>query len=290
MPASTPNPLAVAITATLVLGAVKLAAALVTGSSAVLASAADSLADAGVSGLNLWAMRHAARPADPGHPYGHGKAEALASLAQGVVLSAIVVGVGRGAIQRLLGEAPAIDTGPAMLAMLVSMVGSTAISAYLSRAATRTGSLVLRSDAVHYRMDLWTGLAVLVGLVGVRFFDVPQADPVASLLVCGIMGRDLVGLFRDAVGELMDRPLPAEEHAAVEAALAGFAGRLRGWDDLRTRRAGPDRFVQVRLLLPGELTLTEAHALAHEVEDGIRAAVPGVDVLVHVDVDGATLR
>lgn len=287
MSAPARNPLTVAIAGTIGLGAIKLVVALASGSQAVLASAADSLADAGVSSLNLWAMRHAARPADSGHPYGHGKAEALASLAQGVVLSAIVVGVGLGALQRLLGEAPVIETGSAILAMLVSMAGSTSISWYLSREARRTGSLVLRADAVHYRMDLWTGLAVLAGLLGVRYLALPAADALASLVVCSIMARDVYGLLRDAVGELMDRPLPADEHAAVEAVLARFGTRLRGWDDLRTRRAGPDRFVQVRLLLPGDLSLTEAHALAHEVEGAIATALPGVDVLVHIDADGA---
>ena len=92
-----------------------------------------------------------------------------------------------------------------------------------------------------------------------------------------------LGLGANPVDELMDRPLPESDRAAVEGVLTRFAPRLVAWHDLRTRRSGPARFVQVRLVLPGGLALSEAHAIAHEVEDAIAAALPGVDVLVHVD-------
>jgi cation diffusion facilitator family transporter len=285
------NPLSVAVTVTLGMGAIKLAVAFATGSQAVLASAADSLADAGVSALNRWAMRTAALPPDAGHPFGHGKTEALASLAQGLVLSGIVLGVGYGALARLADPTPPpVEVGPALAVMVGSMIGSLVISTGLSRAARRTGSLILQTDAVHYRMDIWTGLAVLTGLGVTALTGGVRADAVASLVVCGMMARDIASLLTDAVGELMDRPLPAEEQAAIEVALAAFSPRLVRWHDLRTRRAGPDRFAQVRLVLPDTLTLRDAHALAHDVEAAIEAAVPGVDVLVHVDAEPARAR
>lgn len=281
------SPLHVAVLATLVLGVGKLVAGILTGSTAVLASATDSLADAGVSTLNLFMMRQAAKPADEDHHYGHGKAEALATLAQATVLGALVVGIGWRAVQQLVGAHTApVSAGAGILVMLASMVGSFGISTYLSRAADRTGSLVLRSDAVHYRMDLYTGAAVVLGLVVTWMTGQARADAVASLLVCGLMAKDVFGLLRDAVGELMDQPLPDDEHAAVVRALETFTPRIVDWHDLRTRRAGPSRFVQVHLRLPGELPLREAHGLAHEVEDAVKAALPGVDVLVHVDAAG----
>ncbi|MDP2311914.1 MAG: cation diffusion facilitator family transporter [Pseudomonadota bacterium] len=285
------SPLLVAVVATLLLGAFKLAAALYTGSTAILASATDSLADAAVSGLNLWMMRQAAMPADDGHPYGHGKAEALATLAQGLVLGGLVVAIGWHAVNELAGGTPsAVATGPAMAAMVVSMAGSLGISTFLSRAATRTGSLVLRGDAVHYRMDLYTGAAVFAGLGIAALTGELRADAAASLLVCGIMAKDVVGLLRDAVGELMDRQLPDEERAVVEEVLGRFTTRILGWHDLRTRRAGPSRFVQVHLVLAADMRLIDAHRLAHEVEHAVEAALPGVDVLVHIDAEGADER
>lgn len=282
------GPLVVAVVATVVLGVVKLVVAVYTGSSAVLASAADSIADAAVSGLILWSMGHAARPADEGHPYGHGKAEALASLAQAVVLGGLVLGIGYHAAGHLVaGTSTPLAAGPAIAVMVFSMAGSLGISTFLARAATRTGSLVLRSDAVHYRMDLYTGAAVILGLGVTLLTGEVRADAAASLLVCALMAKDVFGLFRDAIGELMDRPLPDDERIVVEQVLDGFLPRIVGWHDLRTRRAGPSRFVQFHLVLPDDLRLLDAHALAHEVERAVEAALPGLQALVHVDAAGA---
>jgi ferrous-iron efflux pump FieF len=283
----TTRPLLLAIVATLGLGSAKLAVALATGSQAVLASAVDSLADAGVSALNLWLAREAVRPADEGHPFGHGKAEALAALAQAGLLAVVIGFVAAGAVRRLAEATIApIHSGPAIGGMVLSMFGSLAISTGLARAAARTGSLVLRADAVHYRMDLLTGAAVVIGLVVTAVVAEPRADALASLLVCLLMTRDVAGLLRDAIGELMDRPLPPEETATVEAVLRGFEGRVCSWHDLRTRRAGPRRFVQVHVVLPADLSFAAAHDLSDAVEHAIRQALAQCDVMVHADVEG----
>jgi ferrous-iron efflux pump FieF len=275
-----PHPLAVVI-------AVKLAVALATGSRAVLASAVDSLGDAVVSGMNLWMMRQAAEPPDEGHPWGHGKAEALASLVQATVLAGVVAGVGWGAIHALVTGGGAMpDTGPALGVMLVSMVASFAISSFLARAARQTGSLVIGVDAVHYRMDLLTGAAVLVGLVATRLSGNASADAVASLLVSFLMVKDVWGVGKEAVDELMDRPLPPQEVERIEAELRSMGEPVRGWHDLRTRRAGPLRFVQVHVVLAAELPFAEAHAATHAVEARLRAVLPYVDAIVHADVEG----
>ncbi len=278
--------LARAIGGTLVLGIGKAIAASLTGSQAVAASAADSLSDAVISAANRWMVRTAHEPADREHPFGHGKAEALASLAQVVLLGGVVVGVGWRAVGSLRGGPPPIAL-PAIAVMVASMGVSLALARSLARVATETGSLVLRSDAAHYRMDLWTGGAVLVGLVVSAVTGSGLADGIACLAVCAIMAWDIVGIARDAVGELMDRSLPAGEHAEVEAVLRAFPG-ITGWHDLRTRRSGPSRFVQVHIELPGDMTLHEAHAIADALEAALTQAIPGVDPIVHVDEGPAT--
>jgi ferrous-iron efflux pump FieF len=282
------HPLVVAILSTLVLGAAKLTLALITGSRAVLASAADSLGDAVVSGVNLLMVRQAAVPPDDGHPWGHGKAEALASLTQAVLLAGVVVGVAWSAVGTLLhhASAPLPDTQAGILGMLLSMVGSFGISTFLSRAAKRTGSLVLAADAVHYRMDLLTGAAVVAGLVATWLTGRPEADAVASLLVSALMVREVYGIGREAVDELMDRPLPAEEVAQIEAALRSYGDPVRSWHDLRTRRSGPLRFVQVHVALPREISFADAHAATHAVEERLKSVLPFMDVIAHADLDG----
>ena len=277
-----------AIIGTLLLGVAKVAAALLTGSSAVGASAADALTDALVSGANLVLVRAAAAPPDPGHPFGHGKAEALAGLAQAAFLTAVVAGVAKSGIDRLIQGAQMPVVGPAVLVMLGSMAVSFVLSRGLKRAAEQTGSLVLRADAAHYRMDLWTGSAVVVGLLVTAITGDARADAVASLVLCAWMAREIAPIAIDAVGELMDRPLDRMEHAAAEAVLASFGARISGWHDLRTRRAGPWRFVQVHVELPGDLTLREAHRVADDLEAALCQALPGCDAIVHMDPAGET--
>lgn len=272
-----------AILGTLVLGVAKAAGAWWSGSHAVGASAADALTDALVSGANLVLVRAAAAPPDASHPFGHGKAEALAGLAQAAFLSVVIVGVGRSAVLRLMsgGELPLV--GPAVLIMVGSMVSSYLLSRGLQRAADQTGSLVLRADAAHYRMDLWSGTGVLLGLVLSQILGDARIDAAASLLLCFWMAREVVPIAIDAVGELMDRPLDAMEQGKAEAVLAAFADRISGYHDLRTRRAGPRRFVQVHVELPGELQLREAHRIADDLEEALRTALPGCDPIVHID-------
>lgn len=280
------RPLVVAIVATLALGAMKLAAGLVSGSQAVVASAVDSLADAVVSGVNLLLMRQATKPADAGHPWGHGKAEALASLAQAMVLAGVVGFIVFRAVSslRVAARAPP-DAEIAFVVMMGSMAGALAISMYLARAATATGSLILRTDAVHYRMDLFSGAAVVLGLVVGRISGWVSADPIASLVVSALMVKDVFDIGKEAIDELMDRPLPDHETARLVAVLAGFDRRICSWHALRTRRAGPVRFAQVHVVLPPTLTFAEAHSVSSEVEIALRAALPNLDVIVHADVE-----
>lgn len=285
--ATTTGALGRAVLATLALGVAKLAAGLFTGSTAVVASGLDSLADAVMSSANLWLARVAASPPDADHPYGHHKAEPLAALAQVTLLSAIVVGVGWSAVNRLLsGEVPLPLTLPAMGMTVVAMASAWGISVGLSRAATRTGSLVLRTDAVHYRMDVWTGAAVLVGLIAAGVLHSGIPDAVAAIVVCLVMGRDLFKITREAISELMDQAMDRDERAVLIRVLEGLGPPVVAWHDLRSRRSGPRRFVQVHLEMPAHLPLAEAHRAADAAEGALRAAVPGVEALVHVDVDG----
>lgn len=277
-----------AIIGTLLLGVAKTVGAWMTGSGAVGASAADALTDALVSGANLVLVRAASAPPDPGHPFGHGKAEALAGLAQAAFLTAVVVGIARSGVLRLMHGAEMPVIGPAIAVMLGSMMASFLLSRGLKRAADQTGSLVLRADAAHYRMDLWTGTAVVVGLVVSALTGDARADAVASLVLCLWMAREIAPIAIDAVGELMDRPLDRLEHSRAEAVLAAFGDRINGWHDLRTRRAGPWRFVQVHVELSGDMTLREAHRVADDLEAALCQALPGCDAIVHMDPAGET--
>lgn len=123
-------------------------------------------------------------------------------------------------------------------------------------------------------------------LLLVRLSGWAQGDALASLVVSGLMARDVWSVGKEAVDELMDRPLPPHEVKEVEAVLTEFGARVRSWHDLRTRRSGPSRFVQGHVVLPAEASFAEAHRTSDDLEQAMRAAIPNLDVLVHADVDG----
>jgi ferrous-iron efflux pump FieF len=272
------------LTISLGLAALKLLTALWTGSQSLLASGMDSLSDGLMSGINLRLLREAQSPPDDEHPFGHGKIEGLAALLQAVLLSGVVLSVVWRGLQALLHPGAPPQAWPALAAMALSLCVSGYLSWSLERAARLTGSLVLRSDAAHYRMDLYSGSAVVLGLVLTGLMGWAWADPAASLLVCAWMGRDVAGLFREAADELMDRSLDPEEQEALRRALSGADARVLSWHELRTRRSGKDRFVQAHLVFDGQLSLAEAHEASERVEASIRAALPACHVVLHLDV------
>ncbi len=270
----------------LILGVAKAGLALATGSHVVLASAVDSLGDAVVSLSNHGLARYAAQPADEGHPYGHGKVEALAGLGQVLFLVAGAGWVATTAIKGLLGAARTAPlAGSAMIGLVASMLVSAALARMLKRAGKEQRSLVLSSDAVHYQMDAISGIAALIGLAVTRLTGHAEADDVAALCVSALMVPSIIGLAREVLAELVDSSLPAEELTAIEAVLQGTPGLL-GWHALRTRKSGRSKFIELHVVLDGTLTLAEGHRRADALEAALRVAVAGADVIIHVDVDG----
>lgn len=282
----TENTLLKASVVSLVLGLGKGVLAWATGSHVVLASAVDSLGDAAVSLSNHGLARYAAQPADDGHPYGHGKVEALAGLGQVLFLVAGAEQAGdRRGGHPAGAERSAPLAGSAMIGLIASMLVSGALARMLTRAGKETESLVLSSDAVHYQMDAISGIAALIGLLVTRFTGNAQADDIAALCVSALMVPSIVGLARAVLAELVDSSLPATELAAIEAVLRSTPGLL-GWHALRTRKSGRSKFIELHVVLDGTLTLAEGHRRADALEGALRLAVVGADVIIHVDVEG----
>lgn len=280
------NTLLKASAVSLVLGLGKGVLAWATSSHVVMASAVDSLGDAAVSLSNHGLARYAARPADDGHPYGHGKVEALAGLGQVLFLVAGAGWVATTAISGLLGAQRAAPmAGSAMIGLVASMLVSAALARMLKRAGKETASLVLSSDAVHYQMDAVSGVAALIGLLITRMTGNAQADDIAALCVSALMVPSIVGLARAVLAELVDSSLPAEDLAAIDAVLRVTPGLL-GWHALRTRKSGRSKFIELHVVLDGTLTLAEGHRRADGLEGALRQAVTNADVIIHVDVDG----
>ena len=276
----------VSVAAAVVLIGVKLATGLAAGSLGLIADAAHSGTDLVAALLTLFAVGVATRPADAGHLYGHGKAEHLAALAEAGFLVLVSLGVAGLAVARLAGWIE-VDVEPswwafAALAVVIAIDVSRTIVSY--RAARRFDSAALLSNALHFGSDLVGSFAVLVGLAAARA-GFPEGDSLAALFVAALVIGAAARLIRRNVDVLMDRA-PADTVAAARRALALLEPPI-ALRRLRLRQVGGRAFVDVVIGVSPEAAVGQGHADADRVEAALDRALPGSDVVVHVEPAGA---
>jgi cation diffusion facilitator family transporter len=231
--------------------------------------------------LTFFALGVAGRPADRGHQYGHGKAEHLAALAEATFLAGASVFIAVRAVERLVEGAPVVDPTWWALTVVAAVIAIDASRMVISfRAARRYESAALASNALHFGSDLAGSLAVLVGLLFARA-GYPDGDSIAALFVAALVLVAAWRLIRRNVDVLMDRA-PADAEAAARAAIARLepAVELRR---LRMRQAGGRQFADVVIGVPSVEAVGQGHAAADAVEAAVERALPGSDVVVHVE-------
>jgi ferrous-iron efflux pump FieF len=264
---------------------VKMVAWRATGSVAMLSSLIDSAIDVVASTLNLLAVWQAAMPADREHRFGHGKAEALAGLGQSLLILASAVFLAIEAVRRLLHPAPVANGVTGVGVMLGAIVLSGALVAYQKRVARQTGSLAIAADSAHYKADLLTNLAVLAGIALAAWFGLGRADPVIALGVAAYIGSSAWPILRTAYDQLMDRELPDADRQRIRAIVLGHP-EIHDIHELRTRMSGNQTFIQFHIELHAGMALGHAHAIADQIEQQVRAAFPGAEILIHEDPVG----
>jgi len=264
-------------------------AAWATGSVAMLGSLADTALDLIASIVTLVGVRFAAMPADDDHRFGHGKAEALAALAQVVLISISAIAIAWRAIDRLGDNA---QTQGLELGMGVSMVAiglTFALLAYQRYVIKRTGSVAIETDHVHYQSDLLLNLSVIIALVLDQLVGWRMADPLFGIVIALWL---FYGAWRAAsrsIDQLMDKEWPAAKRVAFLAAAAEHP-ELAGLHDCRTRTSGAHDFVQFHVWVPGTWTVEDAHQRMDTVEEALQARFPGTEILIHLDPEGHTDR
>jgi cation diffusion facilitator family transporter len=273
------------VIAACVLIVIKLVTGLATDSLGFVSEAIHSGTDLVAALLTLFAVGVAGRPADRGHPYGHGKAEHLSALAEAAILVAASLFIVWRAIERLVGDVhPEVEaTWWAFLVLGVVIAIDLSRAAVSMRAARRYQSAALAANALHFAGDFAGSMAVLTGLVLVRV-GYAQADSIAALFVAGLVLVAAGRLIRQNVDVLMDRA-PAGAHAAARRAIEGLEPPV-DLRRLRLRQAAGRHFADVVIRVQPGAAVAQAHAVADAVEDAVERALPGSDVVVHVEPRG----
>lgn len=273
----------VGVSLNVALAGVKLVAGLVGNSFALVADAAESTADV-LASLLVWAaLRLAARPADAGHPYGHGKIEPLAALVVSGFVFCVGLGIGIVAARNIVTphEPPAAYT---LLVLIVVVAVKEAMYRAFLGAALRAGSGAVRADAWHHRSDALTSLAAGVGIAAALLAGpgYEGADDVAALIAAGFICFNAARLMRPPLDELLDAD--SAELAAAARVVAERVAGVRRIEKTRARKSGLCYWIDMHVEVDSQMSVADAHRLAHDVKNAVREAIPAVsDVLVHVE-------
>jgi cation diffusion facilitator family transporter len=266
--------------------ALKTGAWWLTGSVALLADALESVVNVAAAAAALAAVRLSALPPDANHPYGHAKAEYFSAVLEGVLIVVAALLILQQAWHTW--QAPRAPDQPA-LGLLVAAVATgvnAAWSAVLFRRGRAARSPALLADARHLLADVVTSLAVVGGIALVAMTGLLWLDPLLAALTALNILFSGWRLMRESVGGLMDEAVPADLLARIRALVGTHGTGAIEAHDLRTRHAGRYTFVEFHLVVPGDMTVTAAHAICDNIEAALKAELPDAVITIHVEPEG----
>lgn len=269
--------LAIAVAATLII--IKAVAWWQTGSIAILAAMTDSLVDLFASITNILVLRFALQPADDDHAFGHGKAESLAALAQSAFISGSAAFLLLQGMQRL-SEPQAIQGGElGVVISAISIVLTAVLVLYQRKVVKETGSPAIQADSLHYQTDLYMNGAILVAML-LSLQGFLYADALFAIGISLYIFYNAAKMLWEAMQSLLDQALPQEEIDKIWL-IALEQPNIISIHDLKTRRAGKVRFIQLHLEMDDHLPLVDAHAITDCLEQKILEAFPESEVIIH---------
>jgi cation diffusion facilitator family transporter len=273
------------IAAALITMAMKFAAYWITGSVGLLSDALESIVNLVAALVAFIALIIAVRPADDTHPYGHEKIEYFSSGMEGTMILMAAAGIMFSATQRLLHPMPLTDIDAGLWLGLAASGTNFFVAKLLLRAGRQYDSITIEADAKHLLTDVWTTFGVLAALFIVKLTGWLIIDPLIAFAVGGNIIFSGIGLLRRSFRGLMDFRLPASEIAAIEEVLRRYIAPKRLYHNLRTRKSGSQRFIEFHLLVPGKMSVREAHQLCEQIEKEIRQRLRNTTVTIHTEPD-----
>lgn len=261
----------------------KFAAYVLTGSIGLLSDALESVVNLFGALMALWMLSLASQAADAKHAYGHSKAEYFSSGAEGALIILAAVAIAYTAIKRLLEPQPLEQVGVGLVVSVVASVVNFLVARILLGAGKKYNSITLEADAHHLMTDVYTSIGVIAGVGLVALTGWQPLDPLVALLVSANIVWTGVSLVRRSVDGLMDAVLPEEERIIIDRIMDRYRRQKVTFHALRTRQAASHRFISVHMLVPGEMTVHDAHHLAENFEQELREQLEQLTVITHLE-------
>ena len=267
----------------------KLVVGLMIGSVSVISEAIHSAVDLPAAVIAWFAVRVSGQPADKQHPYGHGKYENLSGAIEAALIFVAAIWIVWEAVVKLRHGGELETPGWGMAVMGVSAAMNFAVSTNLMRVGKKYDSLALQADAWHLRTDVWTSAGVMAGLAVIWIgkmvapsVNLAWVDPVAAIAVAMLIAHASWELTRQATGGLLDETLPEDEIAFIQRTAQAHPP-IRSLHDLRTRKSGPERFIDAHVAVPYDMTVQAGHDKGKEFKGVLRAHWPVSQINIHID-------
>ena len=273
----------ISVLSNVLLVVLKLAVGLLIGSVSVISEAIHSGVDLIAAFIAFLSVRTSSQPPDTQHAFGHGKVENIAGVAEALLIIAAALLIIAEAIDRLLHGGTLVDVSWGIAIMFVSTVVNYLVGWKQMQVARRTESIALEADAVHHNTDVLTSLGIFAGLVVIKLTGLAWIDPVFAILVALLILWTAADLALRSVKDLMDVNLPDEEVGEIERIIRDHSVKFAGFHELRTRRSGPDRFVDLHLVVSRDMSVEQAHGLVDHIEKDITERFPRTSVITHVE-------
>jgi len=258
----------VSSTTAILLIIMKVSIGIVSGSVAVLASAIDSVLDLAVSIFNYFAVHNSEKAPDEKFNFGRGKIEAIASVFEGGIITLSGIYIFYSAVQKLINSHETQYLEASIIVMVISVIMTGALVMFLNHVAKKTGSMVIKADALHYKTDLYSNGAIIIALVVIQFTNFHMIDAILGILIAIYIIYSAYELIQEGTLVLMDVAIEDELIEEVENIIESDSDVV-SYHQLHTRSAGQDRFVSVHLVFNISISLFDAHRICDKIEENI---------------------
>jgi len=257
------------------------------GSVSIISEAIHSSMDLIAAVIAFFSVRKSAEPPDAQHEFGHGKFEDISGLIEALLIFAAAILIIREALLKLLGN-PSENFTPELLIYGIAVMGVSAlvnwfVSRRLMKVAKQSESIALESDAWHLRTDVYTSLGVFLGLILIQLTGIPLFDPLLAIGVAVVILKAAYDLTRRSFSDLIDHSIPDKDEQRIKEIICEHASDYAGFHDLRTRRSGPDVFIEFHLVMPGSATVLHSHDLSDHLESDLKVEYPRAVITIHTE-------
>jgi cation diffusion facilitator family transporter len=254
------------------------------GSVSIISEAIHSGIDLIAAIIAYFSIRKSSEPPDDSHAFGHGKFEDISGLVEAVLIFIAASLIIYEAIGKLItgNETLVVEAlGIGIAIMALSALLNWFVSSRLMKVARKTESIALESDAWHLRTDVYTSLGVFAGLVTIRLTGLTILDPIFAIAIAAIIIKTAFDLTRRSLADLIDTRLSDEEEERIRKIICNHCTQYADFHDLRTRRSGPERFIELHLVLPKDTSIEMAHDLADHLEADLKLEFPRSHITIH---------